>query len=102
MDCKETRRCIRFFLKDEMDDNTAYEFVEHIHSCNECMEELTVEYLLFEGIRRLENADDIDVKSELEEKLNRILKQKKMKEQLKAGLFLVVAVFACILLLGGI
>lgn len=102
MDCKETRRSIRKFLKDEMDDNTAYEFVEHIHSCSECMEELTVEYLLFEGIRRLENADDIDVKSELEEKLKRILKQKKMREQLKAGLFLVVAVFACILLLGGI
>lgn len=101
MDCKETRRSIGSFLKNEMDDHTAYEFVEHILSCNECMEELTIEYLLFEGISRLENADDIDVKSELEEKLNQILKRKKIREQLKAGLFLVIAVVACTLLLGG-
>lgn len=102
MDCKDSRRSIGKFLRNEMDDNTACEFVEHIHCCNECMEELTIEYLLLEGINRLENADDIDVKSELEEKLNNILKQRKIREQLKAGLFLVVAVFACLLLLGGI
>ncbi len=101
MDCKETQRSIGSFLKDEMDFNTACKFVEHVHCCNECMEELTIEYLLLEGMNRLENADDIDVESELEEKLNQILKKKKSREQLKAGLFLVVAVLACMLLLGG-
>ncbi len=51
MDCKEAQRCIHLFLKDELDRDTEYRLVEHITSCSECMEELTVEYLLLEGIR---------------------------------------------------
>ena len=75
--------------------------MEHVHSCSECMEELTIEYLLLDGISRLENADDIDVQSELEDKLNRTMNRKKVCGQLKAGLFLVAALIFCIFLLGG-
>ena len=46
MDCKEAQRWIHLFLKDELDRDTEYQLVEHITSCSECMEELTVEYLL--------------------------------------------------------
>lgn len=100
MDCKETQRNIHLFLKDELDECTAQDFAEHMKSCKECMEELTIEYLLFEGISRLENAEDIDVESELEEKLDRIINRKKMYKQLKAGLFLVASLIFCIFLLG--
>lgn len=102
MDCKEAQRCIRLFFEDELSEDTAQKFVEHVYSCKECMEELTIEYLLLEGINRLENADDIDVKSELEEKLNRTINRKKVYNQLKAGLFLVVFMLICIFLLGGV
>ncbi len=102
MDCKEAQRCIHLFLKDELDLDTAYQFVEHISSCSECMEELTVEYLLLEGISRLENAEDIDVQSELEDRLNRTITRKKVYKQLKAGLFLVGSMIVCMFLLGGV
>lgn len=102
MECRETQRCAQAFLKNELDRRTAEKFVEHIQSCEECMEELTIEYLLLEGISRLENADDIDVKSELEERLNRVTHHKKVYSQLKAGLFLLVAVLLSIYLLGGV
>ncbi len=102
MDCKEAQRCIHLFLKDELDLDTAYQFVEHISSCSECMEELTVEYLLLEGISRLENAEDIDVQSELEDRLNRAITRKKVYKQLKAGLFLVGSMIVCMFLLGGV
>lgn len=102
MDCKEARRCIHLFLKDELDENTEFRFVEHVHSCRECMEELTIEYLLSEGINRLESADDIDVRSELEDRLNRTINRKKVYKQLKAGLFLVASMIFCIFLLGGV
>ena len=49
MDCKETQRCIALFLKDELDNDTAFSFAEHVYACKECMEELTIEYLLVEG-----------------------------------------------------
>lgn len=102
MDCKEARRCIHLFLKDELDRNTEFQLVDHILSCSECMEELTVEYLLTEGISRLENAENIDVQSELEDRLNRTIIRRKVYKQLKAGLFLVGAMIFCILILGGV
>lgn len=102
MDCKETQRCIHLFLKDELE-GTAQEseFVEHVRSCSECMEELTIEYLLSEGINRLENADEIDVQKELEEMLNRAMLHVRRRKQLKAGLFLLASMLICIILLGG-
>ena len=42
MDCKETQRCIALFLKDELDNDTAFSFAEHVYACKECMEELTI------------------------------------------------------------
>lgn len=101
MDCKETQHCIQLFLKDELDWGTAQKFVEHVRSCNDCMEELIIEYLLSEGMSRLENADDIDVQKELEEKLNRTMLHVRRKKQLKAGLFLLMSMLLCIILLGG-
>jgi predicted anti-sigma-YlaC factor YlaD len=101
MDCKETQRSTPSFLKDELDEETAQRFVEHVRSCSECMEELTIEYLLLEGISMLENAEVIDVQRELEEKLDRIINREKRHKQLKAGLFLVASLLLCIFLLGG-
>ncbi|MBD5451074.1 MAG: hypothetical protein HDR25_00380 [Lachnospiraceae bacterium] len=102
MDCKETQRCIHLFLKDELEGTAQEEeFVEHVHSCSECMEELTIEYLLSEGVNRLENADEIDVQKELEEMLNRAMLHVKHRKQLKAGLFLLASMLICIILLGG-
>jgi hypothetical protein len=101
MDCKETQRNIPLFLKDELDRDVAGEFVNHVRSCNECMEELNIEYLLYEGLNMLENSDSIDVQRELEEKLERITNREKLHKQLKAGLFLVASLIFCIILLGG-
>jgi hypothetical protein len=101
MDCKETQRDIPLFLKDELDAKTSQEFVKHVRSCKECAEELDIEYLLFEGINMLENAEIIDVERELENKLNRVTQREKLHKQLKAGLFLVISMIFCILVLGG-
>lgn len=61
-----------------------------------------MEYLLTEGISRLENAEDIDVQSELEDRLNRTITRRKVYKQLKAGLFLVGSLIFFILILGGV
>jgi hypothetical protein len=100
MDCKETQRDIPLFLKDELDAKTSLQFVRHVRSCKECAEELDIEYLLFEGINMLENAEIIDVERELENKLDRVTKREKLHKQLKAGLFLVISMIFCIIVLG--
>lgn len=98
MNCKETQRCIRPFLKDELDGRTAQDFVKHVQTCSECMEELTIEYLLLEGISRLENAEDFDLQSELDERLEYVMYRKKIYKQIKAGLFLVASLVFCMIM----
>lgn len=100
MDCNEAQRCIHLFLKDELE-GTEKEFVKHVRSCDECMEELTIEYLLFEGIDRLENSDKIDLQTEIERMLDNALLRARRLKQLKAGLFLAASLIVCMLFLGG-
>lgn len=53
MDCKETQRLMRRFLEDKLDADTAREFILHVRSCKECMDELMIEYLISGGIQEL-------------------------------------------------
>ena len=99
MDCKETQRCIRQFLEDELDADTAREFIMHVRSCKECMDELTIEYLISGGMQALEDTDDIDVQMELEKRLVSANQVKAHRSQLKAGLFVFATMVACILFL---
>lgn len=100
MDCIEAQRCIHLFLKDEFGGQER-EFVEHVCSCGECMEELTIEYLLFEGIEKLENSDKIDLQKEIEGMLSGLLLRVRRLQQLKAGLFLLMSIIVCMMFLGG-
>lgn len=100
MDCKEAQRCIHLFLKDELE-GAERKFVEHVRSCSECMEELTIEYLLFEGIDRLENSDKINLQKEIEGMLDSALLRDRRMKQLKAGLFLLASLIVCMMFLGG-
>lgn len=99
MNCKETQRCMRQFLEDELDADTAREFIMHVRSCKECMDELTIEYLISGGMQELENTDDIDVQMELEKRLACANQQKAHRSQLKAGLFAFATMLICVFLL---
>ncbi|MCR4588468.1 MAG: hypothetical protein K5682_08685 [Lachnospiraceae bacterium] len=72
---KEIDAHIRFqklipkFLADELNYKNLTAFVKHVRTCPECMEELTIQYLVGEGINRLEEGESFDLHEGLEEKL---------------------------------
>lgn len=99
MNCKETQRLMRLFLENKLDANHAREFIMHVRSCKECMDELTIEYLISGGIQELENTDDIDVQMELEKRLVVANQVKAHRSQLKAGLFVIAMMAACVFLM---
>lgn len=88
---------MRQFLEDELDADTAREFIMHVRSCKECMDELTIEYLISGGIQELESTDDIDIQMELEKRLAIANQAKAHRSQLKAGLFVIATMMACVL-----
>ncbi len=66
MTCKEFEKMIPDFLNRKLDFLTLKKFSEHMESCKECHEELTIQFLVTEGMQRLEEGDAFDMQAELE------------------------------------
>lgn len=69
MECTTAERKISSFLAGELDERDTEEFVGHIEQCGACMEELAIQYLISEGMHRLEDGSAFDLNKELKEML---------------------------------
>ena len=77
MNCYECKKRIKDFLNDSLNSKTTIEFVNHVRGCKECMEELSIEYLVSEGLKRLDTATSFNLDHELNDKLNEALSKAK-------------------------
>jgi hypothetical protein len=75
MDCKEFEKRIPDFIADRMDYETLKQFGEHMKRCAECREELVIQFLVSEGISRLEEGDAFDLQKELDIRLKAAAKK---------------------------
>ncbi len=69
MDCKETRKNIYKFIEDGLDGKELQAFMKHVSECEECMEELAIQYLVTEGMQHLEKESSFDLQNQLEKKM---------------------------------
>ena len=70
MNCKEAEKKIPSFLNDELDGDDLAEFVEHIEECPECKEELSIQFLVAEGLEQLEQGNNFNLQEALVETLD--------------------------------
>ena len=104
MDCKRTVKLIKPFLKDDLDTEDLRDFLAHIETCEECKEELTIEFLVQEGVKRLETGNVFDLRKELDGCMNNADRNLKVREGMQwfyyvlIGL-IVVAVAAIVMLI---
>ena len=49
MDCKEFNSLIQDFLNDRLSEMKLSEFLGHIESCEDCRDELRIQYLIYEN-----------------------------------------------------
>lgn len=100
MDCKEFERLIPSFIEHKMDFRTMKLFNEHMEQCANCKEELDIQFLVREGIMRLEEGDAFDLQNELEQHLaeaNRKIKRNYRSMRIGEWLqLLLVAVLAAV------
>lgn len=66
MDCKETNKMIPGFLNQELSSRELQGFMEHISCCEECKEELSIQYLVREGMASLEDGTTFDLQHGLD------------------------------------
>lgn len=69
MDCKETRKNIYRFIEDELEGRELQNFMKHVTECEECREELAIQYLVTEGMLHLENESTFDLQMQLEKRM---------------------------------
>ena len=69
VNCKDAEKKIPYFLQDEMDGSMLKEFVKHVDACPECREELSIQFLVAEGLERLEKGNNFNLQEELLMKL---------------------------------
>ncbi len=69
IDCKECERLIPDFLNQTLDYKTLKKFKEHINDCLECKEELAIQFLVIEGMPRLEEGSALDLQGELDKRM---------------------------------
>ncbi len=65
LDCKEYEKLIPDFLGDKLDSDTLERFIKHIETCPECMEEVSIQFLITEGMNRLEEGSTFELSKEL-------------------------------------
>lgn len=75
MDCKEFERLIPGFIAGELDYLTLKSFSGHMEGCEGCREELVIQFLVTEGIQRLEDGNAFDLQAELDKRLEETRQQ---------------------------
>lgn len=104
MDCKEFEKWIPVFLSRKMDFLTMEKFAKHMEECPGCSEELEIQFLVVEGMLRLEEGDAFDLQRELEIQLGDARRKVKFHRAfLRLGVVLeilaVLAILAAVVLI---
>lgn len=75
------------FIKDDMDNRTEKQFLEHVENCSECKEELSIQFLVTAGMQRLENGDTFDLNKELRARIQMEKRHLHLLDSLQSGLY---------------
>ena len=100
MDCKEFEKLIPGFVDNKLDYSSLKRFREHMEQCENCKEELVIQFLVTEGIQRLEDGGAFDLQKELDQRLEDAKRKLKVHDRfMKLGIAMEIIAVA---LLAGI
>lgn len=89
MTCKEFEKLIPDYIARKLDYLTLKDFNEHMESCADCKEELTINFLVSDGLQKLENGEAFDLQKEWGNRIGETRRKLKRNEgMLKLGFWL--------------
>lgn len=53
------------FLEDRLNNHELERFLDHLDDCSQCQDELSIQYLVYEGVPRLETGETFNLQEEL-------------------------------------
>lgn len=92
MNCKEFEMMIPDFIERRLDFRALERFSRHMEQCADCREELTIQFLITEGIQRLEEGSAFDLQAELGQRMEEARRKVRFHNgALLAGVFFELA-----------
>ena len=82
MTCKEFEKLIPDYVAKKMDYLTLKEFYAHMQACPECKEELTINFLVTDGLQKLEEGDAYDLNEEWSGRVDETKKRLRLNESI--------------------
>lgn len=70
MNCKDAEKLIPSFLVKQLNSRELNQFLLHVEECPECMEELTIQYLVMIGTSLIEEGRSFNLRKALSELLS--------------------------------
>lgn len=75
MDCREAQSLYTAFIDQKLDIDKTEEFIQHIETCSNCRDEIEVYFIVYSGIRQLDNEEE-DI-SDFQAAFKKMLQEKK-------------------------
>lgn len=86
-DCKQIEKEVPLYLQQKLTVKDTKAFIEHIQNCPTCKEELTIQYMVSEGLTKAETDNEYNLLKGLEQKLEASLQ---MIKKYRVTLFFVI------------
>ncbi len=101
MTCLEAQSNIMAFIEGKLPDDKAYDFVRHMKYCHNCFEELEIYYTLIEGMRQLDESEELshNFTNDLNYELDKLANKFKHAKRAKISSFSIALVVAVSLLI---
>lgn len=96
MTCRECEKQIPDFIGRKMDYLRTKRFTEHVDVCDNCREELVIQFLIQEGLVHLEEGDVFDLQGELRERME----EARIKVRINEGILRVGTLFEVLVMAG--
>ncbi len=105
LDCRDYQYEIQSLLNDKLNNSKRIDLLKHIDECEKCFDETKTQYLIREGLKRLENGENFN----LDEDFKKMIKEKKNDSvriyksvRFIAILFSILLIYALLILLKGV
>lgn len=84
MTCREAESMVMPYINYQLDTDEMEDFLKHVESCDECMEELEIYFTVDAGIRQLDNETGIyNIKGEMKNTIAASWKQIQARRRLQ-------------------
>lgn len=98
VDCKKIEKQIPLYLENKLNPYEVQALLNHVETCKSCKEELTIQYMVSDGIKKAETENDYNLLKGLNDRIEESKEQVKTHDFLYFGFSFCLIIIACIVI----